>query len=101
MSKFVLTGCLLILLASFLNYPTSPENAKGHQRQDLTVIFPISEQVKLARMEKNLSEKGAAFFGQKTKSLGGTIGRNCADLRKEYSTKIRSYFARLAPARVH
>lgn len=60
MSKFVLTGCLLILLASFLNYPTAPENVKGHQRRDLVVIFPISEQVKLARMEKNISEKELA-----------------------------------------
>ena len=60
MSKFVLTGCLLVLLASFLNYPTAPENVKGHQRRDLVVIFPISEQVKLARMEKNISEKELA-----------------------------------------
>ena len=60
MSKFLLTGCLLVLLASFLNYPTAPENAKGHKRRDLAIVFPISEQVKLARMEKCISEKELA-----------------------------------------
>ena len=60
MSKFLLTGCLLVLLASFLNYPTAPENAKGQHRRDLVIVFPISEQVKLARMEKCISEKELA-----------------------------------------
>jgi ribosome-binding protein aMBF1 (putative translation factor) len=60
MSKFLLTGCLLVLLASFLNYPTESMSSKKQQRRETTVIFPISEQVKLARIEKNLSKKDLA-----------------------------------------
>jgi ribosome-binding protein aMBF1 (putative translation factor) len=60
MSKFLLTGCLIVLLASFLNYPTESLSSKKQQKRATTVIFPISEQVKLARMEKNMSKKDLA-----------------------------------------
>jgi ribosome-binding protein aMBF1 (putative translation factor) len=58
MSKFLLTGCLLVLLASFLNYPTESANLKqvksGIQGR---IIFPLNEQVKVARLEKRLTTK--------------------------------------------
>lgn len=60
MSKFLLTGCLIVLLASFLNYPTESVSSRNKQKRETTVIFPISEQIKLARIEKNLSKKELA-----------------------------------------
>jgi ribosome-binding protein aMBF1 (putative translation factor) len=62
MSKFLLTGVLLVILASFLHYsPTSPSNAddKTPKRSDM-MLFHISEQVKLARLERHLSQKDLA-----------------------------------------
>jgi ribosome-binding protein aMBF1 (putative translation factor) len=62
MSKFLLTGVLLVLLASFLHYsPTSPSNTddKTPQRNEI-MLFHISEQVKLARLEKHVSQKDLA-----------------------------------------
>ena len=62
MSKFLLTGVLLVLLASFLHYsPTSPSNAetKTPQRSEM-ILFHISEQVKLARLERHMSQKDLA-----------------------------------------
>ena len=62
MSKFLLTGVLLVLLASFLHYsPTSPSNTedKTPQRNEV-MLFHISEQVKLARLEKHISQKDLA-----------------------------------------
>jgi ribosome-binding protein aMBF1 (putative translation factor) len=62
MSKFLLTGVLLVLLASFLHYsPASPssEDDQTPQRNEIT-LFHISEQVKLARLEKHISQKELA-----------------------------------------
>lgn len=60
MSKFIFTGGLLLLLASFLNYPTTPKNSTTTKVQQDFVIFPISEQIKIARIEKHLSQKDLA-----------------------------------------
>ena len=60
MSKFLLTGCLLLLLASFLNYPARPTNVESKQKRESVIIFPISEQIKLARMESQLTLKELA-----------------------------------------
>lgn len=44
MSKFIFTGCLLVLLASFLNYPATTANPETTQSSYTeTIIFPISE----------------------------------------------------------
>jgi ribosome-binding protein aMBF1 (putative translation factor) len=62
MSKFLLTGVLLVLLASFLHYsPTSPSNTedKTPQRSEM-MLFHISEQVKLARLERHIGQKDLA-----------------------------------------
>jgi ribosome-binding protein aMBF1 (putative translation factor) len=60
MSKFIFTGCLLLLLASFLNYPAQSVSTKSNAAQESRVIFPISEQIKLARMEKQITAKELA-----------------------------------------
>ncbi len=60
MTKFLLTGCLLVLLASFLNYPTNSENTNEPRKAENEVIFPISEQIKIARLEKNISQSDLA-----------------------------------------
>ncbi len=61
MSKFIFTGCLLVLLASFLNYPASTPNPETSQTSYTeTIIFPISEQIKIAREEKHLTTKALA-----------------------------------------
>lgn len=58
MSKFIFTGFLLLLLASFLNYPVkSSESTKKSDSAENKIIFPISEQIKLARMEKHITTK--------------------------------------------
>jgi ribosome-binding protein aMBF1 (putative translation factor) len=62
MSKFALTGVLLLILAGFLHYsPTASsfdtENGKDNKE---TLLFPISEQIKLARLEKHVSQKDLA-----------------------------------------
>ncbi len=59
MSKFALTCVLLLILAGFLHYSPTPssqdvENSKNGVE---TLLFPISEQIKLARMENHLSQK--------------------------------------------
>ena len=62
MSKFLLTGILLVLLASFLHYsPTSPSNTDDRkpQRNEM-MLFHISEQVKLARLEQHITQKDLA-----------------------------------------
>jgi ribosome-binding protein aMBF1 (putative translation factor) len=61
MSKFLLTGVLLVLLASFLHYPTSSTNKEDRtpQRNEVMMVH-ISEQVKLARLERRLSQKDLA-----------------------------------------
>lgn len=57
MSKFIFTGFLLLLLASFLNYPVQSEKTRKSESRETKIIFPISEQIKLARMEKQLTTK--------------------------------------------
>ena len=67
MSKFIFTGSLLLLLASFLNYPTTPkDDAKTEMRKDV-IIYPISEQIKIARIEKHFSQKDLADRASMTK----------------------------------
>ena len=60
MSKFIFTACLLVLLASFLNYPPKTNESKPNSNQESSVIFPISEQIKIARLEKQISQKELA-----------------------------------------
>ena len=61
MSKFLVTGGLLLLLASFLNYPTTPKNdAQSDQPRKEIIIYPISEQIKFARTERHLTQKELA-----------------------------------------
>lgn len=67
MSKFIFTGGLLLLLASFLNYPTTPKNTATTEIQKDFVIFPISEQIKIARIEKHLTQKDLADHSGMTK----------------------------------
>ena len=57
MSKFVFTGSLLVLLASFLNYPTTSQDDTKTEMQKQVIVFPISEQIKIARIEKHISQK--------------------------------------------
>jgi ribosome-binding protein aMBF1 (putative translation factor) len=59
MSKFIFTACLLVLLASFLDYPISQDDANTEKKHS-AIIFPISEQIKLARMEKQITQKELA-----------------------------------------
>ena len=62
MSKFALTGVLLLILAGFLHYsPTSNsfDSENGGNNKE-TLLFPISEQIKLARLEKHVSQKDLA-----------------------------------------
>ena len=67
MSKFIFTGSLLLLLASFLNYPTTPkDDATTEMRKDV-IIYPISEQIKIARIEKHFSQKDLADRASMTK----------------------------------
>ena len=61
MSKFILTGILLVLLGSFLHYSPEPEILTKEQREIQSKSrFPISEQIKLARMSKRMSERELA-----------------------------------------
>ena len=57
MSKFIFTGSLLVLLASFLNYPTTSQDDTKTEMQKQVIVFPISEQIKIARIEKHISQK--------------------------------------------
>lgn len=58
MSKFFLTAFMLILLASFMQYPSGTEQKKDKEQNfEATTIFPLSEQIKLARYEKRLTQK--------------------------------------------
>jgi ribosome-binding protein aMBF1 (putative translation factor) len=61
MSKFLLTGVLFVLLASFLHYPSSSTNKEGRTpKRDEIMMVHISEQVKLARLERRISQKDLA-----------------------------------------
>ena len=60
MSKFIFTACLLVLLASFLNYPPQTNEPKPDSLRESSIIFPISEQIKIARLEKQISQKELA-----------------------------------------
>ncbi len=61
MSKFALTGVLLLILAGFLHYsPSTSSIEAGNRDSKETLLFPISEQIKLARLEKHISQKDLA-----------------------------------------
>ena len=61
MSKFALTGVLLLILAGFLHYtPSTSNNLEVGKYEKETLLFPISEQIKLARLEKHVSQKDLA-----------------------------------------
>ncbi len=60
MSKFIFTACLLVLLASFLNYPPQTNESNLDSKRESSIIFPISEQIKIARLEKQISQKELA-----------------------------------------
>lgn len=80
MSKFLLTGVLLVLLASFLHYsPTSPSNTGDNvpQRSEM-MLFHISEQVKLARLERHITQK----------ELANKIGLTRLDIEKIEAGKV-------------
>ena len=81
MSKFLLTGVLLVLLASFLHYsPTSPSSTtetKTPQRSEM-ILFHISEQVKLARLERHISQK----------DLANKVGLTKLDIEKIEAGKV-------------
>jgi ribosome-binding protein aMBF1 (putative translation factor) len=80
MSKFLLTGVLLVLLASFLHYgPTSPSSAETRtpQRSEM-ILFHISEQVKLARLERHISQK----------DLANKVGLTKLDIEKIEAGKV-------------
>ncbi len=61
MSKFLLTGVLLVLLASFLHYSPASSNTddKKTPRSEI-VLFHISEQVRLARLDRHMTTKELA-----------------------------------------
>ena len=61
MSKFALTGVLLCILVGFFHYsPTSSPANVSDKTEKESLLFPISEQIKLARMEKHVSQKDLA-----------------------------------------
>jgi DNA-binding transcriptional regulator YiaG len=62
MSKFLLTGAMMVLLASFLHYsPSSNRTTTQSVHQEMT-IYPIGEQIKIARSEKKMSQKDLAEY---------------------------------------
>jgi ribosome-binding protein aMBF1 (putative translation factor) len=62
MSKFLLTGAMLVLLASFLHYsPSTNKTITQPAHQEMT-IYPIGEQIKIARLEKKISQKDLAEY---------------------------------------
>jgi ribosome-binding protein aMBF1 (putative translation factor) len=61
MSKFIFTGGLLLLLASFLDYPTKSQNITSTTDEPKDyIVFPISKQIESARKDKRLSQKDLA-----------------------------------------
>jgi ribosome-binding protein aMBF1 (putative translation factor) len=61
MSKFALTGVLLCILVGFFHYsPTTSQVTPSAQTEKESLLFPISEQIKLARLEKHISQKDLA-----------------------------------------
>jgi ribosome-binding protein aMBF1 (putative translation factor) len=61
MSKFIFTGGLLLLLASFLDYPTKSQNiTRTTDEPKDYIVFPISKQIESARKDKRLSQKDLA-----------------------------------------
>lgn len=61
MSKFALTGVLLCILVGFFHYsPTTNPATVSSQTEKESLLFPISEQIKLARLEKHISQKDLA-----------------------------------------
>ena len=80
MSKFLLTGVLLVLLASFLHYsPTTPANDAGEMpTRNQISMFHISEQVKLARLERHISQK----------ELANKVGLTRLDIEKIETARV-------------
>jgi ribosome-binding protein aMBF1 (putative translation factor) len=61
MSKFALTGVLLCILVGFFHYnPTSTQASSSPKTETESLLFPISEQIKLARLKKHISQKDLA-----------------------------------------
>ena len=62
MSKFLLTGVLLVLLASFLHYsPAPPSNASTSvpQRSEM-MLYNVGERIQLTREQRRISQKDLA-----------------------------------------
>lgn len=62
MSKFLLTGVLLVLLASFLHYsPASTSNATTSvpQRSEM-MLYNVGERIQLTREQRRISQKELA-----------------------------------------
>lgn len=77
MSKFALTGVLLCILVGFFHYnpktkSTEPTTEVSTKSETESLFFPISEQIKLARLEKHLSQK----------DLGDRVGLSKANMEK-------------------
>jgi ribosome-binding protein aMBF1 (putative translation factor) len=63
MSKFFLTGILLVLLASFLHYsPSGSSNGddKTPQASEMA-MYSINEQIRIARTDRHISQKDLAY----------------------------------------
>jgi ribosome-binding protein aMBF1 (putative translation factor) len=61
MSKFALTGVLLCILVGFFHYnPTTTQASSTPKTETESLLFPISEQIKLARLGKHISQKDLA-----------------------------------------
>ena len=77
MSKFALTGVLLCILVGFFHYnpkvkSTEPTAEVSTKSETESLFFPISEQIKLARLERHLSQK----------DLGDRVGLSKANMEK-------------------
>ena len=57
MSKFALTGVLLCILVGFFHYNPKLKTTEPTKTETESLFFPISEQIKLARLEKHISQK--------------------------------------------
>ncbi len=62
MTKFYLTGLLLLLLAGFLHFPNNSTDNDGVviQRNSSGTVLPLGEQIRIARLEKKISQKDLA-----------------------------------------
>ena len=74
MSKFLLTGVLLVLLASFLHYtPASPSSTPTSvpQRSEM-MLYNVGERIQLTREQRRISQK----------DLANKVGLNKLDIDK-------------------